>query len=141
MSDALEPEYRPWKLGATLFTIFGALALAVAIIGIYSTMSYAVGQRVHEFGVRIALGARASDVMRHVLAGALRVVGLGVVFGLVTAIAAGRLVASLLYGVEPTEPATLIGVSLLLLMVAAVAALAPAWRAARVNPVRALQAE
>lgn len=141
MSDALEREYRPWRLGATIFTLFGALALIVAVIGIYSTMSYAVGQRVHEFGVRVALGARTGDVMRHVLGGALRVVGLGVVVGLAASLAAGRLVASLLYGVRPADPIILMAVALSLLAVAAVAALAPAWRAARVNPVTALQAD
>jgi putative ABC transport system permease protein len=139
MTDALEPEYRPWKLGATLFTLLGVLALVVAVIGIYSTMSYAVSQRVHEFGVRIALGARAGDVMRHVLAGALRVVGLGVIVGLAAALAGGRLVASLLYGVRPADPIILAAVAGLLLAVAAIAALVPAWRAARVNPVTALQ--
>lgn len=141
MSDALEGEYRPWKLGATLFALFGALALIVAVIGIYSTISYAVGQRFHEFGVRIALGARTSDVMGHVLAGAMRMVGLGVLLGLAASIAAGRLVTSLLYGVRPADPTILMAVTLLLLSVAAVAALAPAWRAARVNPVTALRAD
>ena len=90
---------------------------------------------------RIALGARTGDVIRQVLAGALRVVGIGVVVGIVASLAAGRLVASLLYGVRPTDPTILAAVAVLLLLVAAVAALAPAWRAARVNPVRALQAE
>jgi predicted permease len=141
MTDQLEPQYRPWKLGATLFTLFGVLALVVAAVGIYSTISYGVSQRVHEFGVRAALGARAPDVVRHVLGGALRQVGLGVAAGIVLALAGGRLIAALLYGVRPSNPVILVVVSMVLLCVAAVAAFVPAWRAARVDPVIALRAE
>jgi predicted permease len=141
MTDWLEPQYRPWKLGATLFTLFGVLALAVAAVGIYSTISYGVSQRVHEFGVRAALGARTSDVVRHVLGGALRQVGLGVAAGIMLALAGGRLIAALLYGVRPSNPVILVAVAVVLLCVAAVAAFVPAWRAARVDPVIALRAE
>ena len=91
LNDYLDPQYRPWRLGATLFSVFGILALVVAVIGIYSTTSYGVEQRVHEFGIRIALGARMADVMRLVLVGGLRVVATGVLLGIALAIAAGRL--------------------------------------------------
>jgi putative ABC transport system permease protein len=141
MTTRLEPQYRPWKLGAELFSLFGVLALVVAAVGIYSTVSYTVSQRTPEFGVRIALGARLVDVLRLVLADSMTTVTVGVVVGIVLALTTGRLVATLLYGISPTDPTTMILVALTLLVVAAVAAMGPAWRAARVNPVSALRAE
>jgi putative ABC transport system permease protein len=141
MINELEPEYRPWRLGASLFTAFGLLALLVAVIGIYSTVSYAVNQRTHEFGVRVALGARMGDVLRLVVGEGMRVVAIGVIVGVGLALAAGKLVAALLYGVAPYDPAVMLFASATLLVVAALAALAPAWRAARVDPVTALRAD
>ncbi len=141
MSESLEPQYRPWKLGATLFTAFGLLALLVALVGIYSTVSYSVSQRTHEFGVRVALGARVGDVLGHVVGAGLRTVTLGVVLGVLLTLAAGRLVAALLYDVSPHDPMVLQLVSLVLILVAALAAITPAWRAANVDPVTALKAE
>ena len=141
MSDVLEPQYRPWRLGATLFTVFGMLALVVAAIGIYSSVSYGVSQRVHEFGVRVALGARTSDVIQHVVGQGVRTVAFGIALGVVLTLAAGRLVASLLYGVSPADPVAMVAVVLLLLGVSIVAALSPAWRAARVDPMTALRTD
>jgi ABC-type antimicrobial peptide transport system permease subunit len=141
MAQAMEPEYRPWRLGATLFTLFGCLALIVAAIGIFSTVSYAVSQRAHEFGVRAALGASVSDVLRQVLGEGLRTVAVGVVAGLLLAAAAGRLIASLLYGITPGDPAVMVSVAVVLFVIATIAALAPAWRAARADPVTALRAD
>lgn len=141
MTELLSEEYWPWRLGARLFTGFGMLALLVAMIGIYSTVAYAVSQRTHEFGVRSALGASRADVMRQVMLDALRVVALGVLVGIALALAGGKLVAALLFGVRPADPAVLLGVALALLGVAAAAALLPAWRAARVDPVEALRSE
>jgi putative ABC transport system permease protein len=141
MATAMEPEYRPWQLGATLFTLFGGLALLVAAIGIYSTVAYAVTQRTHEFGVRMALGARAADVVRLVLGGGLRTVASGVIIGILMTMAAGRFVASLLYGIAPNDPAAMIAVAVLLIVIASLAALVPAWRAARADPVAALRAD
>lgn len=141
MTENLEPEYRPWRLGATLFTASGLLALLVALVGIYSTVSYGVSQRTHEFGVRVALGARVGDVVRQVVGEGVRTVAVGVALGAVLAIAAGRLIAALLYGIAPSDPAVLGLVSATLLVVAALAALLPAWRAARVDPVTALRSE
>lgn len=141
MSDQLEPQYRPWRLGATLFSTFGLLALIVSAIGIYSTVSYGVTQRTHEFGVRVALGAKLSDVLQLVVGEGLRTVAIGVVVGIALALAAGRLIATLLYGIEPTNVVVIGGVSVVLLVVAVAAALAPAWRAARVDPITALRAE
>lgn len=141
LSDNLEPQYRPWRLGATLFTTFGILALIVAAIGIYSTVSYTITQRTQEFGVRVALGAPLGDVVRLVLGEGVRTVAVGVGCGLVLALAGGRLIASLLYGIAPSDPITLAAVATTLVAIAAIAALAPAWRAARVDPVTALRAD
>lgn len=141
MAQAMAPEYRPWDLGAKLFTLFGVLALVVAAIGTYSTASYAVSQRTHEFGVRIALGAGTTDVVRQVVGEGARIALAGVVAGVILALAAGRLVAALLFGIGPRDPATLGVVAAVLMVVAVVASLAPAWRAARADPVTALRAE
>jgi len=141
MSDDLEPQYRPWEVGATLFTLFGVLALVVAAVGIYSTISYGVSQRMHEFGVRVALGARMVDIEKQVIATGLRTVAVGVVTGAALAVAGGRLVASLLYGIEPGDVRVLLAVSMTIVAIAIAAALIPAWRAARVDPLTALRAE
>jgi predicted permease len=141
LSDYLEPKYRPWRLGATLFSAFGILALVVAVVGIYSTMSYGVQQRMHEFGVRVALGARVADVMRLVVGEGMRIVAIGVVIGIGLAVAAGRFVAALLYGVQPNDPATAVVVALCLLLAGSAAALVPAWRAAGVDPAATLKSD
>jgi ABC-type antimicrobial peptide transport system permease subunit len=141
LADELEPQYRPWRLGATLFTAFGVLALIVAVVGIYSTVAYGVTQRIHEFGVRIALGAQLSDVLRLVIGEGLRTVAIGIACGVVLALLAGRFIASLLYGVTPGDPGAIAVVVVTLLVVGTVAALIPAWRAARVDPVTALRAD
>lgn len=141
MNELLERQYRPWRLGAQLFGAVSMLALLVAIVGVYSTVAYSVSQRTQEFGVRIALGARTGDVVRQVVGDGLRVVTLGVLIGLALTLAGGRLIAALLYGIKPTDPETLIVVSLALLATAAAAALLPAWRAARTDPVTALRAD
>ncbi|MEP6491983.1 MAG: ADOP family duplicated permease [bacterium] len=141
MSERLAPQYRPWQLGAILFTTFGILALVVSAIGIYSTVSYAVTQRTHEFGVRIALGARVGDILRLVLTEGIRTVAVGVAVGVLLTLAGGRLIASLLYGIAPSDPTTMIAVAATLLAIAALAAFAPAWRASRVDAVTALRAD
>ena len=141
MSQTMEPEYRPWDLGAKLFTLFGVLALVVASIGVFSTVSYAVSRRMHEFGVRIALGARGTDVVQLVLSEGLKTVIAGVVAGVLLALAAGKLVASLLYGIKPSDPASMAIVAATLIAIAMAAALIPAWKAARSDPVSALRAD
>lgn len=141
MEQYLEPEYRPWRLGATLFTAFGLLALVVAAVGMYSTVAYTVAQRAHEFGVRSALGARPLDLAQLVIGDSLRTVAIGVAAGLVLSLAAGRFVAALLYGIAPGDPAVMAGVAIVLLFIATTAALGPAGRAAHVDPVTALRAE
>jgi putative ABC transport system permease protein len=141
MADILAPQYRPWELGATLFSVVGLLALFVAGIGVFSTLSHDVSQRRHELGVRVALGASVADVVRLVLGDGLRVVLVGAAAGALLAVAAGRLIASLLYGVAPGDPAALTTVVLVLLAVAATASIIPALRASRTDPLEALRAE
>ncbi len=140
-SEQVSPQTRSWRLGATMFGAFGTLALVLAAVGLYGVLAYDVSQRMHEMGVRIALGARSSDVSRLVVADGLRVVGLGLVVGFAIALLAGRLVAPLLFQTSPREPTVFGVVGLVVLMVAVAATLVPAWRAARVDPVAALRGE
>jgi ABC-type antimicrobial peptide transport system permease subunit len=141
MAAAMEPEYRPWQLGATLFTLFGVLAALVASIGVYSSVSYAVSQRMHEFGVRVALGATWRRIVGDVIGDGVRTVAVGVAAGVLLALITGRMIASLLYDVTPKDPVA-IGVSaIVLLVVAAVASFAPAYRAGRSDPLSALRSD
>jgi putative ABC transport system permease protein len=141
MVDTLEPQLRPWRLGAQLFTAFGLLALLVTVVGVFSVMSYSVSQRTHEMGVRVALGARLADVLRLVVGEGLAVIALGVVLGIGIALALGRLIESLLYGVTPRDPVAMAAAAAVLIAAGVGASLVPAWRAAKVDPVRALSAE
>ncbi len=141
MAAVLEPRYRPWRLGATLFSTFGVLAAVVAVVGVFSTVSYGVGQRTHEFGVRVALGAQLGDIVRQGLGEGLRAVAMGVAAGIGLSLLAGRLVASLLYGVHPGDPVAITVVAAGLFAAATAAALVPALRAGRVDPIAALRAE
>ena len=141
MAAEMEPEYRPWQLGATLFTLFGVLAAVVAAIGVYSSVSYAVSQRMHEFGVRVALGATWRRIVGEVVGDGVRIVGIGVGAGILLALASGKLIATLLFGVSPTNPVALVLAASVLLIVAAIASLAPAWRAGKSDPVSALRTD
>jgi predicted permease len=140
-SPTVREELRPTRLGATLFGAFGALALALAAIGVYGVVSYDVGQRTREVGVRLALGAREADVARLVVWEGVRVVALGTLVGAGTALIGGRFVASLLFEVSPRDPVVFGGIAASLLVVAAVACIVPAVRAMRVDAVVALRAE
>ena len=125
---------------ATLFSIFAVLALALAATGLYSVVSYAVTQRTQEVGIRMALGAQRANILRLVVSSTAIVLGAGVSVGVVLSVALSRTVASWSGG-TPRDPLTLFGSSLLLMLVAAIACLIPAWRAATVNPVVALRYE
>lgn len=137
--DMLAPQLRPWRLGATLFALFGALALIVAAVGLYSVMSYTAASRSREMGVRVALGAQPANVRWLVMRQGL-LLGLGgIAVGLLLAIVGGRWVEPLLFGTSPREPLVLGGVSVVLVVVALVASLVPAWRASRVSPSEVLR--
>jgi ABC-type antimicrobial peptide transport system permease subunit len=121
--------------------LFGVLALALAAIGLYGVMSYSVNQRTREIGLRIALGAQTRSVLGLVLSQGLRVVLVGLVVGLVAAVALTRLISSRLYGITATDPLVLAVVPGLLLAVAVFACWLPARRAAKVDPIEALRYE
>jgi ABC-type antimicrobial peptide transport system permease subunit len=141
LQDLIDPNMRPWRLGATMFTLFGFLALVLAGIGLYSAIAYGVSQRRHEIGVRLALGAAGRDIVRMVLAEGMRVILVGIAVGVALALVSGRFVASLLFGVGARDPLTITVVAATLFTVAIVASLYPAWRAARVDPVSALRVD
>lgn len=141
MSDALEPQLRPWRLGAQLFTAFGLLALVVTLVGVYSVTAYAASQRRHEMGVRMAIGAQVHDIVALVVASGARVVALGGTVGIAVSLALGRIVESLLFEVNPRDPVAMTAAMLLLLLAGVTASLVPAWRAGRVDPARILREE
>jgi len=121
--------------------LFAAVALALALVGVYGVLSYAVAQRTSEIGVRMALGATRADVLRLVLVDGLRMVGVGAVIGVAGAAVAGRAMRTLLFGVGAVDLLTLGATVALLLGAAAIACAAPARRAIRIDPVEALRYE
>jgi len=126
---------------ATLLASFAGLALALASVGIYGALSYSVERRTREIGVRIALGAQRKDVLSLVVGQGLKLAALGLALGLVAALALTRFIETLLHGVKPTDPATFVAVSLLLLLVAILASWLPARRATRLDPITVLRHE
>ena len=124
-----------------LLAVFAALALALASIGIYGVISYIVGQRTHEIGLRMMLGAQKSHVLKIVLGQGARLALLGVVIGLAGAASLTRLMTTILYGVSATDPLTFSAVAIMLTLVALVACYIPARRAMRVDPVVSLRHE
>jgi len=129
------------RMNAQFFTALAFLGMALAAVGIFSVVSLTVGRRRREIGVRMAIGARQADIARHVVARALTPVIVGVGLGVVGALAATRLVRSLLIGVEPTDPVSLAGGAAMLILAAVLAAYLPARRAMQVDPVQALRSE
>ena len=133
------------RFNALLLSIFGALALGLAVVGVFGVINYSVAQRTHELGVRIALGAKRRDIFKLVVRQAMLVVSIGLGIGVLAAIALSRALASqlpsLLFGVRSTDPATFVGMVLLLTLTALAACYFPARRAIKVEPTIALRAE
>ena len=124
-----------------LFAIFAGLALLLACIGIYGVLAYLTSQRVPEIGVRMALGASASDVLRLILRQSLGMIALGVAAGIAGAFAAARLLSRLVEGVRPSDPSTFAAMVFVLIIAALIASFVPARRASRVDPLSALRQE
>ncbi|MGY8779434.1 MAG: ADOP family duplicated permease [Longimicrobiales bacterium] len=141
MSDYVELEMRSWKLGAAMFTVFGALALIVAAWGLYSVLAFDVVLRSHELGVRAALGAGVPQIVRLVLRQAISLVALGTVIGLAAAAWIGGFIQPLLFETSGRDPLTYGSVAVALLLVAALAGSLPAWHATRIDPREALQSD
>jgi putative ABC transport system permease protein len=135
-SSVEEPRFRTWLIG-----LFGAVALILAAAGIFGVISYAVTNRTHEIGIRIALGATPGHVMSLILGESARLLLIGLAFGIAVALALGRYLATLLFGVRPTDFVTFAGVAFVLAMVALAAAYIPTRRAMRVDPMVALRYE
>ena len=139
--DQFDAVLAPQRIAASLLGFFGLLALAVASVGVYGVVAYSLSQRTREIGIRMALGARSASVLGMVMRESLRRIGIGVAIGIAISIAATRVIGSLLYGVSATDPLTFVTTALLLISVAAIAALLPARRATRIDPLSALRTE
>ncbi len=139
--DIIGEQTAPWRLGTSMFVIFGALALVLAAIGLYSVLAFNVSQRRHELGVRVALGASMGDIVRHVVTGGLKLAIAGIALGAVIALALGRWIKPLLFEESPHDPTVYMLVAGVLLLVAVLASFIPASRAARVDPMLALRAD
>jgi predicted permease len=139
--DLLDPQIRPWRLGASLFSALGGLALAIAAVGLFAVVSYLVTQRLREIGIRLALGGTGSTIAGLVVGGALRLVAVGAAVGTIAALALAPLMQSMLFETSAYDLGVVAGVTATLTLVAIAAAALPAWRAAGVNPSVTLQAE
>jgi putative ABC transport system permease protein len=139
MEDLMAVSLAQHRFNMLLLALFAALALILAAVGIYGLMAYSVSQRTHEIGVRLAIGAQRRDVLRLVLRDGARLTLVGIAIGIIAALALTRLMASLLFEVAPTDPATFAAVAILLEIVAFAACYIPARRATRVDPLVALR--
>jgi predicted permease len=139
--DIIGEQTAPWRLGTSMFVIFGGLALVLAAIGLYSVIAFNVSQRRHELGVRVALGATMTDIVRHVMTGGLKLAIAGIVLGAALALALGRWIEPLLFEESPRDPMVFMLVAGVLLFVAVLASFIPASRAAQVDPMLALRSD
>ena len=140
-AELVGPQLQPWRLGATMFALFGAIALVIAAVGLYSVMAYWVSQRTQEIGVRMALGAQRADVVRLVAAQSSRAIVAGLVVGGVASLIAAPLIGDLLYETSPRDPAVYGAAAVALALAAVVASVVPARRSAAVDPAQAIRME
>jgi predicted permease len=141
LSTRLDPQIRPWRLGATLFIAFGLLALIISGIGLFSVIAYGVTQRRAEIGIRLALGARANTIIGLILRQGVRLAVAGILLGILLVLAASRYIEPLLFDTNARDATTIATVAAILLATTLVACALPALRARRVNPVEALRSE
>jgi putative ABC transport system permease protein len=129
------------RTGSMLLGLFGIVALFLSATGLYGVLAYSVSERQREIGIRIALGASAGDMVKLVIGQGVKLIMLGTAIGLLAALGVTRLIASLIFGVSPTDPLTFAGVAVLLVIFALLACYLPARRAAKVDPMVALKCE
>jgi ABC-type antimicrobial peptide transport system permease subunit len=141
MDDLVDQSIGQQRFALALISVFAGLAVLLAAIGIYSVLSYSVGQRIPEIGIRRALGAPAATIVRTIVGDGLKPAAAGIVIGLAAAAALGRLMTTLLFGVSPHDAVTFTAVALAVLFVAMLAAIVPAYRATRIDPLKALRSE
>jgi putative ABC transport system permease protein len=141
MEEVLRDSTRGRRFTVELLGLFAAVAVVMALVGIYGVMNFSMNQRIHELGIRLALGARRAQVLKLAILWGLKLVVLGIVVGLGASMVLTRFVGGLLYGVSATDPLVFIGVTLLLVLAAGLAAYLPAHRASRVDPIVALRYE
>jgi putative ABC transport system permease protein len=141
MDERLSDSVAARRFHMLLFGVFAAVALAIATVGIYGVISYAVSRRTHEIGIRMALGAEPRDVLRMVVGQGIRLTLIGVAIGVAAALGLTRVIESLLFNVSATDPATFVSITLLLVIVALIASYIPARRATKVDPLIALRSE
>jgi ABC-type lipoprotein release transport system permease subunit len=139
--ELLAPQMQPWRLGATMFTLFGVIAVIIAAIGLYSVLAYWVSQRTHEIGVRMALGAQRADVIRLVAAQSSKAVLAGLLIALPIALLGSRWIADLLYETSARDPGGEIGAAVVLALATAVATIVPARRSSAVDPAQAIRSD
>ena len=141
MDDVIATSLSQRRFSMFLLAAFAILALLLAAVGIYSVLSFAVRRRVREIGIRVALGAETRDILRMVVTEGMKPALLGLALGVAGALALGRVVASFIYGIAAYDPLTFAAVAALLAAVAFLASIIPAYRAARIEPTRALREE
>ncbi len=141
LSELMDWQVRPFQLGASMFTLFGALALLLSAVGIYGVLGFLVRERTAEIGIRMALGALPRDVLKLVIWQGMKFAALGLIIGIAAALSLTRLVRTLLFEVRPTDVASYVTACVVLITVALLACLLPAWRAARVDPATSLRHE
>jgi ABC-type antimicrobial peptide transport system permease subunit len=141
LDDHIAEFFGPQRFSALAGTVFAVIGLVLAVVGIYSVTAYSIARRTREFGIRLALGARITDLTRLVLSDGLRLVGIGLFIGMLGGLVLGRIISGILYQVSPASPQTFIGTALALVSVTLIAMYVPTRRIVRVDPNKTLRYE